>query len=204
MRLLLDTHPFLWWVSADRRLSKPTRELIASPENQVAVSAATFWEIAIKIGLRRIDVDLGELVSALSEDAFEELPVRARHTLTLTSLPALHSDPFDRLLIAQAITEGYKLVTRDESILAYDSVAGFDSSLAVRKKKSLATLISRSGSGGFLSQTRMKRPSCKPRRGSRRANHVCCSMVRFTTSMSPLNSDCGSTSSSRPQSLLHP
>jgi len=126
VRLLLDTHLLLWWVTADRRLAKQTRDLIAAAENEVVVSGASFWEIAIKIGLRRIDINLGELLAALADDSFEELPVRAKHTLQLTSLPALHNDPFDRLLIAQAITEGYRLVTRDESILAYSAVAGFE------------------------------------------------------------------------------
>ncbi len=121
MRLLLDTHVVLWWVAGDRRLSKRTRDLISSPDNEVAVSAASYWETAIKIGLGRIDIDLVELSSALSEDGFDELPVRARHTLKLASLPRLHADPFDRLLIAQAISEQYILVTRDESILAYAS-----------------------------------------------------------------------------------
>jgi PIN domain nuclease of toxin-antitoxin system len=126
VRLLLDTHLLLWWVTGDRRLSKQTRGLIASPGNAVAVSAASFWEIAIKIGLRRIEIDLGELLSSIAEDAFEELPVRANHTLHLASLPLLHNDPFDRLLIAQAIAEDCRLVTRDESVLAYSMVPGFD------------------------------------------------------------------------------
>ena len=124
MRLLLDTHVFLWWVTADRRLSKRIREAIAAAETEVAVSAATFWEIAIKIGLGRMEASIEELMSALAADGFEELPVRASHTLNVASLPSLHSDPFDRLLIAQAIAGNYSLVTRDTSILAYSSVAG--------------------------------------------------------------------------------
>jgi len=126
VRLLLDTHLLLWWVTGDRRLSKQTRGLISSTGNAVAVSAASFWEIAIKIGLRRIDIDLAELLASIAEDAFEELPVRANHTLHLASLPPLHNDPFDRLLIAQAIAENCRLVTRDESVLAYAVVPGFD------------------------------------------------------------------------------
>lgn len=126
MRLLLDTHILLWWVAGDRKLSKPLRLAIASNENEVAVSAATFWEIAIKKHLGRIEIDLSELLEAVNADGFEEIPLRAAHTLRLESLPDLHRDPFDRLLIAQSIAEGRRLVTRDESIVAYAGIAGFD------------------------------------------------------------------------------
>jgi PIN domain nuclease of toxin-antitoxin system len=126
VRLLLDTHVLLWWVSADRRLSTETRDLIAATDNEVAVSAASFWEIAIKISLRRIEIDLQQLLTVVKADGFEELPVRAAHTVLLPSLPPLHNDPFDRLLIAQAIAEGHKLVTRDAAILGYTAVEGFN------------------------------------------------------------------------------
>lgn len=126
MRLLLDTHILLWWVSADRRLSKPARALLTSPDNAVAVSAASFWEIAIKKSLGRIDIDLTELQLALEADGFEELPVRIAHTQHLASLPDLHRDPFDRLIIVQSIAEGRRLVTRDEAMLAYAGTSGFD------------------------------------------------------------------------------
>jgi PIN domain nuclease of toxin-antitoxin system len=126
VRLLLDTHILLWWSSGDRRLVKTLRSAIASDDNDVAVSAATFWEIAIKKQLGRIDIDLGELLAAVRADGFEELAVRAAHTLQLDSLPGHHRDPFDRILIAQSIAEGRRLVTRDEAILAYSGVAGFD------------------------------------------------------------------------------
>ena len=126
MRLLLDTHILLWWVTADRRLSKPLANVVASPDNDVAVSAATLWEIAIKRALGRIDVDLDELLSSMNADGFAELPVRFAHTLRLESLPRHHDDPFDRILIAQAIAEGRRLVTKDEAILGYAGIAGFD------------------------------------------------------------------------------
>lgn len=126
MRLLLDTHILLWWVVGDRRLPKALRTAIASGDNDVAVSAATFWEIAIKQHLGRIAIDLAELQDALMADGFEELPVRVAHTLHLGSLPDHHRDPFDRLLIVQSVAEGRRLVTRDDAILAYSDVAGFD------------------------------------------------------------------------------
>ena len=126
MRLLLDTHVLLWWSVADRRLSRAVRDILIAEETDIAVSAATIWEIAIKHVLGRIDVDLKELLSAMSSDGFAELPVRFAHSLTLQSLPRHHDDPFDRILIAQSITEGRRLVTRDQLILRYAGVAGFD------------------------------------------------------------------------------
>jgi len=126
MRLLLDTHILLWWVMADRRLSKPLANILASPENDVAVSAASIWEIAIKRSLGRIDVDLDELLSSMNADGFTELPMRFAHALRLESLPRHHDDPFDRILIAQSIAEGRRLVTTDDAILGYAGIAGFD------------------------------------------------------------------------------
>ena len=113
-------------MSGDRRLSKAVRSAIASSANEVAVSAATFWEIAIKKQLGRIDVDLAELQGAVGADGMEEIPVRIAHTRRLESLPDLHRDPFDRVLIAQSIEDACRLVTRDDKILSYSGVAGFD------------------------------------------------------------------------------
>jgi PIN domain nuclease of toxin-antitoxin system len=126
MRLLLDTHILLWWLGADRRLSRSVRDILASEESDIAVSAATVWEIAIKRGLGRIDVDLKQLLAAISADGFVELPMRFAHSLVLESLPRHHDDPFDRMLIAQSIAEGRRLVTHDASVLRYAGVAGFD------------------------------------------------------------------------------
>jgi PIN domain nuclease of toxin-antitoxin system len=126
VNLLLDTHILLWWVAGDRKLPRSLRDRITSAENDVSVSAATFWEIAIKARLGRIHIDLEELRAAVNADGFRELPVQIAHTLRLQELPDHHRDPFDRLLIAQSIADGQRLVTRDESILAYTGVAGFD------------------------------------------------------------------------------
>lgn len=126
MRLLLDTHVLLWWVRADRKLSKSIRQLLSSPENDIAVSAASFWEIAIKKALGRIEIELDALRDATAADGFEEIPVAIHDTLLLESLPDHHRDPFDRILIAQAIGHGRRLVTRDASILAYTGIRGFD------------------------------------------------------------------------------
>lgn len=126
MKLLLDTHILVWWVAGNRKLPKSLRDRIAAAESDVSISAATFWELAIKIRLGRIDIDLEELHAATSADGFTELSVQIAHTLRLRTLPDHHKDPFDRLLIAQSIVEGRRLVTRDDSILAYTGVAGFD------------------------------------------------------------------------------
>jgi PIN domain nuclease of toxin-antitoxin system len=126
MRLLLDTHILLWWLVGDRRLSKSLAAAIASPESDVAVSAASIWEIAIKRALGRIDIDLEELLAVMATDGFLELPLRFVHSLRLESLPRHHDDPFDRILIAQSIADGRRLVTKDAAILAYAGLAGFD------------------------------------------------------------------------------
>ncbi len=126
MNLLLDTHILVWWAAGDRKLPRSLRDRILSDKNDVSVSAATFWELAIKIRLGRIDIDLEELRTAVTADGFGELPVEIAHTLRLRELPDHHRDPFDRLLIAQSIAEGRRLVTRDEAILSYTGVAGFE------------------------------------------------------------------------------
>lgn len=126
MRLLLDTHILLWWLMSDRRLSKTLADVVASPDNDVAVSAISIWEIAIKRALGRIEVDLDELLSSMTADGFTELPLRFGHSLNLVSLPRHHDDLFDRMLIAQSIAEGRRLVTKDASILAYLGLPGFD------------------------------------------------------------------------------
>jgi len=126
VRLLLDTHVLLWWAAGDRKLSKELRATIASPDNAIAVSAATFWELAIKKQLGRVHIDLADLQKAIAADGFDGLPVAIADTLRLESLPDLHRDPFDRLLIAQSIESAARLVTRDAQILEYAGVEGFD------------------------------------------------------------------------------
>jgi len=124
MRLLLDTHALLWWATGDRRLTPRVRETLGDVESDVAVSAASLWEIASKRALGRIDVDLDELVTTVVEDGFSELPVRIGHTLALRDLPRQHDDPFDRLLIVQAIAESRRLVTHDRVIGKYAGLSG--------------------------------------------------------------------------------
>jgi PIN domain nuclease of toxin-antitoxin system len=116
MRLLLDTHVLIWW-DAGARLSKRAADAIRAAD-QVYVSAVSGWEIAIKTSLGRIETtrDVGV---AVSESGFEELPLRLSHTEALRLLPPHHRDPFDRMLIAQAVSEGLTLVTRDRALDDY-------------------------------------------------------------------------------------
>lgn len=118
MRLLLDTHIFLWAVTDSRRLKAPARRQMLAAE-QIFVSAASIWEIAIKAGLGKITGDPDELGEAITDSGFLELPVSARHAARVAHLPPHHSDPFDRLLVAQALTEPLLLLTADEALTAY-------------------------------------------------------------------------------------
>ena len=112
MRLLLDTHVFLWVVADDKKLSKDARKLILDADD-VFVSSASIWEASIKAGLGKLDVDVRLLVEEIAKSGFLELPVRASHAVRVRDLPDIHRDPFDRLLIAQAMTEPLLLVTHD-------------------------------------------------------------------------------------------
>jgi PIN domain nuclease of toxin-antitoxin system len=116
VRLLLDTHVFIWW-DEGAPLSKRASDAIRSAE-QVYVSAVTGCEIAIKLSLGRIETrrDVDE---AAAESGFEELPLRLSHTHQLRALPWHHRDPFDRMLVAQALTDGLTLVSRDLALRAY-------------------------------------------------------------------------------------
>ena len=119
MKVLLDTHALLWWVTDDPRLSDAARNAILNAD--VAVSVASLWEIEIKRGLGRIDVDTRELIREVGQtEGFRMLEIRPTHVLTLGELPLLHRDPFDRMLIAQAIRDRLTLVTRDEAIHRYE------------------------------------------------------------------------------------
>jgi PIN domain nuclease of toxin-antitoxin system len=118
MRLLLDTHIFLWAVTANRRLKSSTREFL-SRADAVYVSAASIWEIAIKARLGKIEADAAFLVDAIDSSGFQELPVSASHSAAVAKLPLHHSDPFDRLLLAQAFSEPLRLVTADPVLAVY-------------------------------------------------------------------------------------
>jgi PIN domain nuclease of toxin-antitoxin system len=118
MRLLLDTHVFLWAVTANRRLKPGTREYLARAD-AVYVSAASIWEIAIKARLGKIEADATFLADAIDGSGFRELPVSAHHAAAVAKLPLHHTDPFDRLLLAQAFLEPLRFVTADGALAAY-------------------------------------------------------------------------------------
>ena len=124
MRLLIDTHLLLWAAARSRRLSREARRLLGDPANEVLYSAASLWEIAIKAALRRSDfrVDLALLRPALDGMGFVELPVRGAHAERLTSLPPIHKDPFDRMLVAQSLSEPLLLLTNDAALAVYGDV----------------------------------------------------------------------------------
>ncbi len=123
MILLLDTHLLLWAAHDPERLSDATRATLTDPSNELWFSAASIWEVAIKASIGRDDFtfDAGVLRRALVENGYVELPVTSRHAADVASLPAIHRDPFDRLLLAQARVEGCQLMTSDRRLADYGS-----------------------------------------------------------------------------------
>jgi len=127
VKLLLDTHILLWSAGQPDKLSESARALLTSPENSLFFSAASIWEIVIKLGLGREDfkVDPHRLRKMLVVHGYTELPVTAEHALKVDTLPPLHRDPFDRLLLAQARTEGMLFLTNDAAVVKYqESILG--------------------------------------------------------------------------------
>jgi PIN domain nuclease of toxin-antitoxin system len=122
MRFLLDTHITLWALANSPRLQDSTRALIEAEDNHIYVSVATIWEISIKHAARRGDMPIsGEDAWAYcKESGFHILEITARHASAVDTLPMLHQDPFDRMLVAQALTEPLILVTHDRQILRYN------------------------------------------------------------------------------------
>lgn len=119
MKLLLDTHALLWWLADDPRIGARARALIADPANEVLVSVVSLWEIVVKLRLGKLQADFAEIALAVQEDGFGPLGIGLSHLLTLQGLPAHHRDPFDHLLMAQAITEGATFVSDDRNVPRY-------------------------------------------------------------------------------------
>lgn len=121
MKLLLDTHLLLWAAGEPNRLSAAALKLIGNPANELLFSAASIWEVAIKRGLARSDfqADPRLLRRGLLDNSYSELPILSDHVVAIESLPPLHKDPFDRLLIAQATVEGITLLTADLLVAKY-------------------------------------------------------------------------------------
>jgi len=113
LRLLLDTHAWLWWLADDRRLGRHARQALANPRSEVYVSAASAWEVAIKEALGKLRLRKVDLEREVAANGFLELPIRTRHALVAGRLAPIHEDPFDRMLVAQAQTEDLAVVTAD-------------------------------------------------------------------------------------------
>ena len=126
MRLLLDTHIALWAIVGDMRLSSKALALIEDPDNEIVVSAATLWEIAIKRSLARgrpndMPIDAVAAFGFFQRAGYRLLGIAPEHAVAVESLPKLHSDPFDRILVAQALVEPMRLLTHDSAVVRYSS-----------------------------------------------------------------------------------
>jgi PIN domain nuclease of toxin-antitoxin system len=122
VRLLLDTHALLWWISDDERLSPWARALVGDGANEVFVSAVCAWEIVVKAGIGRLEVPEPVdrfIVSQLEANAFHPLAITMRHALGLATLPNVHRDPFDRMLVSQAVADDLTLVSGDRVFAGY-------------------------------------------------------------------------------------
>jgi PIN domain nuclease of toxin-antitoxin system len=121
MKLLLDTHLLLWAAGTSDRLPASARKLLDDPQNEPIFSSASLWEVAIKHGLGRADfrVDARLLRRGLLDNGYGELPITSEHAVALDSLPSIHNDPFDRILIAQSMVEGITLLTADPQLAQY-------------------------------------------------------------------------------------
>lgn len=121
MKLLLDTHTFIWFINGDRSLSAKARKEILKPLNSKFISMASIWEMAIKVSLGklRINYPFKSVFNQIEINGFEILPIVFDHTLLVTQLEFHHRDPFDRILIAQAISENMTIISRDENFDNY-------------------------------------------------------------------------------------
>jgi len=119
LRLLLDTHAFIWFLIEQKRIPQPLMAVLIDPTHVVYVSAASVWEATVKVGIGKLSLPLERLEAMIAASGFDELPLRSAHALELRHLPTLHRDPFDRLLIAQARYERLTLVTHDTVLRRY-------------------------------------------------------------------------------------
>lgn len=123
MRILLDTHTFLWWINNDAQLSNTARQLIGEAANEILISTVTGWEIAIKAQLGKLTVaaELDPFITAqITQNYFTLLPIKWNHALYIYTLPLYHRDPFDRMLVVQSQLEQIPILTIDSLITQYD------------------------------------------------------------------------------------
>jgi PIN domain nuclease of toxin-antitoxin system len=122
MKILLDTHTFLWWITDDQKLSGRAREIISDGSNELFLSAATGWEIAIKVQIGRLKLPeepIRFILEQMRINAIQSLPIQMNHALHVSTLPQHHRDPFDRLLIVQAQLEGLPVLSSDHQLANY-------------------------------------------------------------------------------------
>ncbi len=121
MRILIDTHILIWHLEGDEQLSPDRRLLITDPENVIFVSIASFWEVAIKSSLGKLSLSrsISEIFAEVDSSATSLLAIEPSHTLQVSSLPFHHKDPFDRMIIAQALVEDLSLVSNDVNFATY-------------------------------------------------------------------------------------
>lgn len=121
MRLLLDTHVYLWWLLDHPNLSKMARERIIAA-SEVYISSASIWEASIKARIGKLEVDVNQLVTEIANSGFLELAISTRHAAMVARLPDIHRDPFDRILVAQALCEPLRLLTADGVLSRYSDL----------------------------------------------------------------------------------
>lgn len=118
MRILLDTHVYLWWLQNSKQLSKAGRATIISA-SEIYVSSASIWEATIKVSIGKLAADVSSLIDEISNNGFHELPVTAKHAARISLLPSIHRDPFDRILVAQALCEPLRFLTSNKILAGY-------------------------------------------------------------------------------------
>ncbi len=119
MRLLLDTHALIWVLAAPDRLPAAARRAVRTADNEVYASVASAWEIAIKVAIGKLGFAAPDLEQALADSGIQPLGISLRHAASVANLPPHHRDPFDRMLVAQALCESMTLVTRDRALSKY-------------------------------------------------------------------------------------
>jgi PIN domain nuclease of toxin-antitoxin system len=119
LKLLLDSHVLLWWSAGDRKLGARAAKILMASDNELLFSVASWWELGIKQVAGRLRFDMGFLREELRRRGVVELPVTFEHAEAARALPALHTDPFDHMLVAQAVCENCKLLTRDAKLAPY-------------------------------------------------------------------------------------
>ena len=121
MHLLLDTHLYIWWLKDDKRLSKKARALIVDADI-IYISSVSMWEAAVKIQLGKLDADINDLIESIEKEGFVEFPLTVKQVTQVANLPNHYRDPFDRMLIAQAISEPLRFLTADTALKQYSEL----------------------------------------------------------------------------------